>query len=83
MTNGTVGTVTAVSGGRAIDVSYPSGTRHIVVPPNAPIVLITPGADQSLIKPGVSVFLVAAPGADGALATNNISTGENGAAPPM
>ena len=83
MTNGTVGTVTAVSGGRAIDVSYPSGTRHIVVPPNAPIVLITPGGPQSLIKAGVSVFLIAAPGADGALATNNVSTGENGAAPPM
>jgi hypothetical protein len=83
MTNGTVGTVTAVGSGRAIDVSYPNGTRHIVVPPNAPIVLITPGGAQSLIQPGVSVFLVAAPGADGVLATNNISTGENGAAPPM
>ncbi|MFI4933910.1 MAG: hypothetical protein ACHP7N_04780 [Caulobacterales bacterium] len=83
MTNGTVGTVTAVTSGRAIDVSYPNGTRHIVVPPNAPIVLITLGGDHSLIKPGASVFLVAAAGADGMLATNSISTGENGAAPPM
>lgn len=82
MTNGTVGTVTSVSGGRAIDVSYPSGTRHIVVPPNIPIVTFSPG-DQALIKPGVSVFLVAAAGADGALATTNVSTGENGTAPPM
>ena len=83
MTNGTVGTVSAVSGGRAIDVSYPSGTRHIVVPPNIPIVQITPGGDQSLIKPGASVFLIAIAGQDGSLTTNNIATGENGAAPPM
>jgi hypothetical protein len=83
MTNGTVGTVTAVTGGQALDVSYPSGTRHVVVPPNAPVVLITPGGDHSLIKVGVSVFLVAAAGADGSLTTNNVTTGEGGAAPPM
>ena len=83
MTNGTVGTVSAVSGGRVIDVSYPNGTRHIVVPPNVPIVQITPGGSQALIKPGVSVFLVATRDPNGALVTNNVSTGENGAAPPM
>jgi len=83
MTNGTVGTVAAVSGGRALDVTYPSGTRHVVVPPGAPVVLITPGGDRALIKPGVSVFLVAAPGPDGVLVANAITTGENGAAPPM
>lgn len=83
MTNGTVGTVAAVGGGRALDVTYPSGTRHVVVPAGAPIVQITPGGAQSLIRPGVSVFLVAVPGPDGALATNNVLTGEGGAAPPM
>jgi hypothetical protein len=83
MTNGTVGTVKAVDGGRAIDVTYPSGSRHIVVPPGVPIVQITPGGAQSLIHPGVSVFLIAVPGPDGALVANAISTGVNGAAPPM
>ena len=83
MTNGTVGTVTAVNGGRAIDVSYPSGTRHIVVPANVPIVLITPGGAQSLIAPGSHVFLAAQVGAVGSLTTNNVSTGAIGAAPPM
>jgi hypothetical protein len=83
MTNGTVGTVASVSGGRALDVSYPSGTRHVIVPPNAPVVLITPGGDHSLIKAGVSVFLVAATGPDGVLVTNNVLTGEGGGAPPM
>ncbi len=79
MTNGTVGTVASVSGGRALDVTYPSGTRHVIVPPNAPVVLITPGGDHSLIKAGVSVFLVAVTGPDGVLVTNNVLTGEGGA----
>ena len=83
MTNGTVGTVAAVGGGRALDVSYPSGTRHVVVPAGVPIVQITPGGAQSLIQPGVSVFLIAVPGPNGALITNSVLTGEGGAAPPM
>jgi hypothetical protein len=83
MTNGTVGTVTAVSGGRALEVNYGTGDRHVVVPPNAPVVLITPGGDHSLIKTGVSVFLVAGVGADGSLTTNNVLTGDGGSAPPM
>ena len=83
MTNGTVGTVASVSDGRALDVTYPAGTRHVIVPPNAPMVLITPGGDHSLIKAGVSVFLVAVTGADGVLVTNNVLTGAGGAPPPM
>jgi hypothetical protein len=83
MTNGTVGTVTAVGAGRALDVTYPSGTRHVVVPAGAPIVQITPGGAQSLIHPGVSVFLVAVQGPGGGLVTNSVSTGVDGAAPPM
>jgi hypothetical protein len=83
MTNGTVGKVVAVGAGRALDVTYPSGTRHVVVPAGAPIVQITPGGAQSLIQPGVSVFLVAATGPDGGLVTNSVSTGVGGAAPPM
>ena len=82
MTNGTVGTVTAVPGGRALDVTYPSGTRHIVVPPGAPVVLITKG-DASLIQPGVSVFFVAVQPPGGGLITNAVSTGVGGVAPPM
>jgi hypothetical protein len=83
MTNGTVGTVKAVGAGRALDVTYPSGTRHVVVPAGAPIVQITPGGAQSLIQAGVSVFLVAAPGPGGGLISNAISTGVGGVAPPM
>jgi hypothetical protein len=82
MTNGTVGKVESVSAGRALDVSYPNGSRHVVVPANAPIVQIT-GGTQAMIKPGAKVFLIADPTADGHLTANTISVGENGAAPPM
>ncbi len=82
MTNGTVGKVVASPKGRELDVSYPTGTRHIVVPPRVPIVQITPG-DRSLIKPGVSVFMIAVPSPSGGLVANSVSTGENGAPPPM
>ena len=83
MTNGTVGTVTAVNGGRKLVVTYGTSSRTITVPANVPIVLITPGGDKSLIAPGAHVFLAATAGAGGALTTNSVSTGLNGAAPPM
>ncbi len=77
-----MGKVVASSKGRELDVSYPTGTRHIVVPPRVPIVQITPG-ERSLIKPGVSVFMIAVPSPSGGLIANSVSTGENGAPPPM
>jgi hypothetical protein len=81
MTNGTVGKVAPGAHGRDLDVSYPSGTRHIVVPMNVPIVQITPGA-QALIKPGVFIFAIAGQGPNGLIA-NAVATGEGGLAPPM
>ena len=48
----------AGAGGRSFDVTYSTGVRHIVVPPNVPIVQITPG-DRSMLKPGAKVFLIA------------------------
>jgi hypothetical protein len=82
MTNGTVGKVVASPNGRELDVTYSTGTRHIVVPPKVPIVQITPGTNAQ-IRPGVSVFLIAVPGPGGGLVANAVSTGENGKAPPM
>lgn len=82
MTNGTVGKVVASKNGRELDVSYSTGTRHIVVPPNVPIVQITGGA-RTQLRPGVAVFLVAQPVAGGALATNAVSIGVGGKPPPM
>ncbi|HEY2660338.1 MAG TPA: hypothetical protein VGI79_11480 [Caulobacteraceae bacterium] len=82
MTNGTVGKVVASKHGRELDVSYSTGTRHIVVPPKVPIVQINPG-ERSLIQTGVKVFLIAAPTPSGGLATNALAVGEKGKAPPM
>ena len=82
MTNGTVGKVVASRDGRQLDVTYPNGVRHLVVPPRVPIVQITPGA-RTDIKPGVSVFMVAFPSAKGGLISNAVSTGVKGKAPSM
>lgn len=82
MTNGTVGQVTASGKGRELQVSYPNGERKITVPPNVPVVQITPG-DRALAKPGAAAFLIVAKTPGGDLASNAIAVGENGAAPPM
>jgi hypothetical protein len=81
MTNGTVGKVTASHNGRELDVTYPTGARHLTVPANVPIVQITPG-DRSQIKVGVHVFLVAVP-TPGGLTAGSVAIGEAGKAPPM
>ena len=82
MTNGTVGQVTASGKGRELQVSYPNGERKITVPPNVPVVQITPG-ERAMAKPGAAAFLIVAKTPDGGLASNAIAVGENGAAPPM
>lgn len=81
MTNGTVGKVIASPNGQSFDVSYPTGTRRIVVPPKVPIVQIGPGP-RTLVKTGAKVFIPAAVTPAG-LATNSVAVGENGTAPPM
>ena len=43
MTNGTVGTVKAGHKGQELDISYPNGQRHVVVPKNVPVVQMGPG----------------------------------------
>jgi hypothetical protein len=82
MTNGTVGKVTGSGKGRQLQVSYPNGERQITVPPNVPVVQITPG-ERVLAKPGTPAFLIVIKGPSGALSSNGIAVGENGAVPPM
>jgi hypothetical protein len=82
MTNGTVGTVTATPKGRMLEVTYPTGTRRILVPPNVPVVTTVPG-DKALAVAGVSVFIPAQKLADGSLSANRVLVGTDGAAPPM
>jgi len=82
MTNGTVGKVTTKGRGREIDVSYPTGTRHITVPANVPIVQFGK-ADPSMLKVGTPIFTVPMPKPDGGLVTGLVAVGQNGATPPM
>jgi hypothetical protein len=83
MTNGTVsGQVTADANGRELTLSFPGGSRKIVIPPNVPIVQLTPG-QRAQIKPGIPVFVVAQSDGKGGWKANGIAIGQDGAAPPM
>ena len=82
MTNGDVATVVAgKKGSRELDVSYPTGKRHITVPANVPVVQITPGT-REMLKVGLPVFMVVGKTPNG-LTAGSVSIGENGAKPPM
>ena len=82
MTNGTVGKVTAGHKGQELDITYPTGQRHVTVPKNVPVVQMGPG-DRTMIKPGAHVFIIAGAAPSGGLITNMVVTGVAGAAPPM
>jgi hypothetical protein len=64
MTNGTVQTVKKGAGGRELDVSYPGGVRHIIVPPDVQVIGAFP-VGRDALKPGATVTAVAAKGDDG------------------
>jgi hypothetical protein len=64
MTHGTVKSATKTAEGVELEVTYPSGSRHIVVPPGVAITVSDP-LDRSALKPGVAVSSVTRPGADG------------------
>ena len=82
MTNGTVGTVTDVSGGRQMVVSYPGGQRTITLPSDIVVVGQHLG-DHAQLAAGWTVFVFANAGENGAPPQAfYVYTGENGAAPP-
>ena len=64
MTNATVTKVTKTAQGREIDVSYPGGVRHIIVPSDMAVIGNFP-LEHSAVKPGVTVTAIGAKGADG------------------
>jgi len=82
MTNGTVGTVTDVSGGRQMVVSYSGGQRTITLPSDITVI----GqhlADHSQLAVGWTVLGFANAGENGGPAQAfYVYCGENGAAPP-
>ncbi len=72
MTNGTVQTVKKGPGGRELDVTYPGGVRHIVVPPDVQVIGRTPAA-RDAVKPGVTIAANTAKGDDGVVRGTQIS----------
>ncbi len=67
---------------RSITLTYPTGTKTIVVPANTPIVTYA-NADASALTPGTKVVIIAAvPTADG-YTTTSVTAGRNGVDPPM
>jgi hypothetical protein len=80
MTNGAVGEVTDVEGGRELLVRYPGGERHVMLPSDIVVVGQRLG-DHALLAPGWQVRVLAT-GEAGALTTSYVYSGENGLAPP-
>lgn len=87
MTNGKVSEIgsAAVSGiqNRTLTLTYPDGTKKIVVPSNALIVRGVPGTRDDLTK-GQKVFIPRASRAgDGYKAVGNVTVGKDGVDPPQ
>jgi hypothetical protein len=86
MTNATI--TTSVPGkvanveNRTITLTYPSGSKTIVVPANTPIVTYA-NADKSALAVGTKVVIIAAtPSGDG-YTTSSVTAGRGGVDPPM
>jgi hypothetical protein len=83
MTNAIVDTTVASVDGQTLVVKYKDGEKKVIVPPDTPIVAVTPG-NKTELKPGAGVFIVAATKqADGSLTTPGLYVGRDGVVPPM
>jgi hypothetical protein len=71
MTNATVTKAVLTKAGLELDVQYPGGTRHLVVPPDVKIIGSYP-VDPTSLKPGVGVTATATRGTDGALLATRV-----------
>jgi hypothetical protein len=71
MTNATVTKVAHTKAGLELDVQYPGGVRHLVVPPDVKIIGSYP-VDPTSLKPGTAVTAFATRGADGALRATRV-----------
>lgn len=81
MTNGVVGTL-AGTDGHTLTVQYGKGEAKIVIMDATPVVRVE-AADSSAVVAGAKAFVVAIPGADGAMTAAFVAVGKNGLTPPM
>jgi hypothetical protein len=75
MTNATVTTVTKGAGGRELDVAYPGGTRHIIVPPDVQVIGNFP-VDRDRVKPGANITVLLVKGDDGVARGTRVTVAE-------
>ncbi len=71
MTNATVTRVAHTRAGLELDVQYPGGVRHLIVPPDVNIVGFYP-INPATLKAGTAVTVIASRGADGTLVANRV-----------
>jgi len=81
MTNATVAQVADAQGGRKMTLTYKGGEKTVIVPKNAPVVMVEP-ADRTALVPGAHVIAYGTAQADGALAAQRVSIGMKGIVPP-
>lgn len=72
MTNGTVQTVKKGAGGRELDVTYPGGVRHIIVPPDVQVIGNMPAA-RDAVKVGATISANTTKDAEGVLRGTRIA----------
>ena len=82
MTNGTVGQEVKGTAGNTLSVAYKGGEKSIVVPPDAPVVMFTPG-DKAMLVPGAHVIVQTQAAAGGTLTAERVTVGKDGLVPPM
>ena len=79
MTNATVTAAKTTAAGREVDVAYPGGTRHIVLPTDVQPVGSFPVAKAD-IKPGLTLTTQAIKGPDGTLTAARVTLAQPAAA---
>jgi hypothetical protein len=82
MTNGNVDGEVSAANGRQLTVSYKGGSTKITVPPDVPVVEVTP-ADKSIVVPGAKVFVPGRREASGGIEAGAVLVGKEGITPPM
>jgi hypothetical protein len=82
MTNATVSSAEGASGGKKLELTYDDGKKTVVVPPNAPVVVLEK-ADRSAIQAGRRVFAAGPREADGTVLVDRMVIGKPGVVPPM
>jgi Domain of unknown function (DUF5666) len=87
MTNATITNMIASSGttsdgGKTLTLTYKDGHQTVVVPPDAPIVLLGPG-DASMLTAHAKVSVTATKDAAGKLNATRLLIGLDGATPPI